>query len=367
MKTLIQYGLICLVSVLIFDATTYLTGIKEQYFPTIKGRMTYPDGYFKADPVLGHDIAPNHPPVEFNWHDHKAPIFSNQYGCFDKNETYENPVIYLTGDSLAWGYAEYEKKYGYLIEQELGVSVAKCGVTHSGQKYQLVRLKRWIKQTGLKPDLILLGWVTNDPENDLLFPQATVLRGKFVDQAIMEIIDARPQRATMPEIDARLRKYEEKQTQSNDQIQQYSFTSRAIAFLKQYSTSANIARKSLDKLIGKSLRGSMKKEQSKDDEKEIRQANREAIHEFIAYANQLNIPIIFLTFSVNQDRTAGIYEFLKSQNQYVVDYPTYLKEHNIPAKEVQWPIDGHPNNRGNKIIADMYIDAIKSNNLLPKQ
>ena len=365
MKPLIQYGLICLMSVLIFDMVTYFTGIKEQYFPTINGRMTYPDGYFKAEPVLGHDILPNHPPVEFDWRDHKAPIFSNQYGCFDKNEVYDNPVIYLTGDSLAWGYAEYEKKYGYLIEQELDVAVAKCGVTHSGQRHQLVRLKRWTEQTGTKPNLILLSWVSNDPVNDFLFPQATVIRTKFVDQSTIEVVNGHPQRVTMPEIDTRLSEYENNQSQDN--VQQYSFKSRVIAFLKQYSTSAHIIRSSLDKFIGSSLRASINTALSKDNQKDITQANLDAILDFITYADSLDIPIIFLTYSLNQKKTAYIYEFLQSQNQYVIDYPTYLKDYDLKPKDVKWPIDGHPNNQGNEIIARMYIKMIKENNLLPEQ
>lgn len=348
MKTWIQYIVICVFSVIAFDAVCYLTGFKEQYFPGIEGRERYPDEYFINDTILGHDIKSNQQAVMFDWIDHNAVIFSNRYGCFDKHEEYDSPVIYVAGDSVSWGYAEYQKKFGYLIEKKLGTTVAKCGVTHSGQKHQLIKLKRWIKQTGIKPEMVLLTWVGNDPVNDFLFPQATVLKRKFVDQAMLGHDRNSLQRKAVPDISRRLQEYQQKK--NSDQC--FFITS-----LKRYSISVNIIFKVWQKIGGRSTL-------SESDKSTMAEANLQDLQELINYANSENIPIVFLTYSFKPNVTDNVYQFLKSKNQYVIDYYSYLEEQNIASENVRWPINGHPNNRGNDIIASLFIELIKENKLL---
>lgn len=362
----VTYILIIAFSVLAFDAVAYISGVKETYFPTIEGRLRYPDGYFMADQTLGHDIKPNHPPVEFDWRDHKAMVFSNQYGCFDKNETYTKPLIYVAGDSTAWGYSDYDKKYGTLIEKDTGITVAKCGVTHTGQKHQLQKLKNWIAKTGLTPDIVLMVWVSNDPVNDFLYPQSTVIRDKFVDQVIISSDDnGNAVRRHIPEIDARIAKYEKQQETKGDSTN-YTITSRVISLLKEYSTSANIARDLLRKYIGTSLRQTIQQKKKIDLSPQLKQANYTAINEFIRFAEENDITLVFLAYSAQHHKIKDAYEYLQSQNQHVINLADYIQDNGYAPHELRWQIDGHPNHEGNRVMADAYIQYMTKHGLIPE-
>ena len=349
-KKLFPYLFIAATSFLAFDTISYVTGIKEEHFPTIKGRLRYPDGYFKADPVLGHDIQPSHPPVEFDWRDKKSLIWSNQYGCFDKNERYEQPSIYIAGDSTAWGYADYNKKYGALIERELGITVAKCGVTHTGQRHQLDKLKNWIQQTQITPKLVLLMHLSNDQTNDFLYPQATVINKKFVDQAMLSIDDnGKTIKSHLPEIDRRLNR------SSNQTI-----SNKFISFAKEYSITANIIRKLSKRYVTRPIRSYLSPKTAPPS------SNRKALKDFIDYASQKNIVLIIMVYGNSNKYTNDIYEFLQNNHLHVISHANAIKEHNIPFKELTWKIDGHPNDKGNRVIANAYLKYIKQHGILEK-
>ncbi len=359
LKNIITYCFILFYSILAFDLIAYVSGIKEQIFPTITGRLTYPDGYFQANKNLGHDIKLSHPKIEFDWRDTKSTIFSNRYGCFDKNETYQKPVVYLAGDSATWGYAKYNKKFGYLIEEALKLNVAKCGVTHTGQKHQFQKLKNWIGQTGIIPQTILVTWLPNDIENDFLYPQATVINKKFIDQATTGVNDAGfPIRIGVPEIDKRLKEYEKKLKNNK-----YTLTSKIIGILKEYSTTANIIRRLLANYIGSSLRSNLKKIIPKNNKLIMVQENYRAIESFIQFSQQHKINLIFLVYSIEEMKTNEMFLYLKSKKQHVINYPAYLKENGYNPRETVWPIDGHPNELGNEIIAKAYLEYIKKHKI----
>lgn len=362
MKTLIAYALIAVVTLICLDTLAYMSGIKNLYFPTIKGRLTYPDGYFKSDNILGHDITPSHPAVEFDWRDMKAEISSNQFGCFDANSSYSNPLIYLAGDSVTWGYAEYDKKFGFLIEKKLGVNVAKCGVTHTGQRHQIAKLQKFINQTSVKPNLIIVTWVRNDPDNDFLFPQATVIRGKFADQAMLAFNGKKPIRATIPEIDARMRNYEDSISANSNH--QHSLMSKVISFLKTYSISANIIRGLASDIIGSSLRAALEPIPDEYSRSLIESANRQAIKDFISFADGIGAEIIFLVYSTSTKQVESTYDFIKNMKQHVINFPAEMHKKNVSAQDIIWPIDGHPNNKGNAYIAEILINYIKNQQVL---
>lgn len=356
MKKIIIYIFIFSYTILLFDFAAYISGIKEKVFPTITGRLTYPEGYFQENEILGHDIKPSHPKTEFNWRDSKGLIFSNRFGCFDKNEKYQQPIIYLAGDSVTWGYADYQKKFGHIIEKELKTNVAKCGVTHTGQKHQFEKLKNWISKTGIIPRTIFVTWLPNDIENDFLYPQSTVLKGKFVDQATIELNDdGLPIRRGIPEIDERLKKFE----QNREKESEYTLTSSIIGFLKEYSATANIIRRLLDNVIGTSLRSKLEKKLTKDKKKLLLQENLRAIDKFIKFSKKHKSNIVFLVYSISEEKINYMYKYLLSKNQHVINYPLYLKEQGYNPRDTVWPIDGHPNELGNKIIAKAYLDYIR--------
>ena len=111
----------------------------------------YPRNYFYADTKKGFDIKKNSEkllarrPMNLK----EYPVWGNSIGCFDndipKKEKY---YVYLSGDSITWGYAPYDKKFGTLLENKLNKNVAACGVSNTGQihqylKYKLKYVSRW--------------------------------------------------------------------------------------------------------------------------------------------------------------------------------------------------------------------------------
>lgn len=96
----------------------------------------YPINYYEAHSVRGFDIAPNVPDTPFRFADATTTVFSNTIGCFDRNTPTAlaaGRYALLVGDSFAWGFAPFEDKWGTLVEQETGIPIAKCGVSHTGQ------------------------------------------------------------------------------------------------------------------------------------------------------------------------------------------------------------------------------------------
>ena len=120
-------------------------------------RWAYPRGYFAANEKRGFDIALDVPPTEFEYVEGRIQIFSNKYGCFDRTTSFDGPYVLLLGDSYTWGYADYDAKWGTLLERKLGMPVAKCGVTHTGQRHQLSKAMDVAAAIGHPPKLVVVG------------------------------------------------------------------------------------------------------------------------------------------------------------------------------------------------------------------
>lgn len=161
----------------------------------------YPRGYFVANDDHGFDIKPNFPPTPFNFQAEHMEIFSNGYGCLDRNTTITSPYVMVLGDSFAWGYAAYESKWGTQLEQLIGTTVAKCGVTHSGQKHELAKGKAVAAAIGAPPRLVVVSYYVNDPIDDLLYPQATVIEGYLTDQ--IRLVDGKVVKLERAELEKR--------------------------------------------------------------------------------------------------------------------------------------------------------------------
>ena len=106
----------------------------------------------------------------------------NSYGCFDDEWSKKDLIggIYLAGDSFTWGYTRYEKKFGTLLEDMLGIKVYACGVTHTGQGHQLEKFKRLFGR-GITPKLVVVNVVSNDMNNDFFFPHTDIVDGFMVE------------------------------------------------------------------------------------------------------------------------------------------------------------------------------------------
>ena len=144
----------------------------------------YPINYYEAHSVRGFDIAPNVPDTPFRFADATTTVFSNTIGCLDRNTPTAlaaGRYALLVGDSFAWGFAPFEDKWGTLVEQETGIPIAKCGVSHTGQRHQLDKARDVVAAVGLPPALVIVGYYVNDPVDDVQFPASTVFRDALVD------------------------------------------------------------------------------------------------------------------------------------------------------------------------------------------
>ncbi len=205
------------------------------------GRGTYPHNYFVANTERGFDIGRN--VKAEHWVEGETyPIWSNSLGCFDTEPDLTNGYIYLVGDSYAWGYAPFEDKFGVLLEKSLGRTVLKCGVTHSGQRHQLLKLREIETEIHQAPDAMLVYWYLNDIANDHYFPHSTVIDGWQVDN---KKIDAQGNPVVIDN-DTLVKAVRERVNRKPDPVPWHMRSSRN--FLFNYSLTVNLAKWAWDKL-----------------------------------------------------------------------------------------------------------------------
>lgn len=198
-RRLIQFLLLCGITVLAFDVGIYLLaprsltavlpGYKKPMVPGISaraGNAFYPQHYFVADAQTGFDIGFNRRAEHFVPEFGSYPVWSNGIGCFDDDIALDSDIsqsIYLAGDSFTWGYAPYEAKFGTLLKKRTDVRVLSCGVSHSGQRHQLLKFQRNVESLKAYPSIVVVNVSYNDIENDYAFPHTTVVDGWQVDTA----------------------------------------------------------------------------------------------------------------------------------------------------------------------------------------
>jgi hypothetical protein len=164
--------------------TTYGVPPQELHSSTF-----FPRFYHKADPINGHDIAPNFPETELKVRDYFVTygtyytVSSNELGCRDEPVKGEAPYILLLGDSFAWGQVPFEHGFGTLVEHFLGVRVLKCGVSGYGTRHERHKLERAVEQVGSPRAIIAAYFVENDLTDDYLYPKFTVLDGYLLLRA----------------------------------------------------------------------------------------------------------------------------------------------------------------------------------------
>ncbi|MDE2071659.1 MAG: hypothetical protein KGI70_02935 [Patescibacteria group bacterium] len=138
-----------------------------------------PDGYYTANAQEGYDIAPNFATSTHGFVDGPYQIWSNNLGCFDEPYAGQQPYIYITGDSFAWGFAPFAQKWGTLLEQDLGIRTVKCGVAGFGTKQELAKATRLLAQLPV-PTTVVLSYFENDDEDDANFPNSLVYHGQLI-------------------------------------------------------------------------------------------------------------------------------------------------------------------------------------------
>jgi len=174
----------------------------------------YPRYYFSADPVKGFDISKNTSKTLVKVKPSESPpyeVWGNSLGCFDEEvQAGRKYSIYLAGDSFTWGYAPLESKFGQILEKKLGVDVASCGVSHTGQAHQFQKFKEISEILGYFPDLVVVNVYYNDIDNDLSHPHSTVIDGYLVDVVQPKVLDESVfclDRYSRAEVSERVRRY----------------------------------------------------------------------------------------------------------------------------------------------------------------
>src|ERR1700690_867735 len=126
------------------------------------GRQVFPRYYHVASEERGFDIAKSAKPGKFSFNEGAYEVWSNKFGCLDRNESFDGDYALLLGDSFTWGYAPHEAKWGTLLEKSPHFPLAKCGVVHTGQRHQLSKGKDLVAQIGHAPKLVLVAHFWND-------------------------------------------------------------------------------------------------------------------------------------------------------------------------------------------------------------
>lgn len=200
-KNVSVYAAIILVTIIVLDTILYFAlpeRITERfpayregtYVVDVIGRG-YPKNYFETHPDRGFDIKPT--PVQRTdqihyMDEYSYPVWSNAIGCFDepvRKET-ESRFWYMAGDSIAWGHARFEELMGTIIEEQTGVEVLQCGVTHTGQRHQFSKFREISHSLGKWPERVLVFYSPTDAANDYMHPHSTVVDGGLADIRMLD-------------------------------------------------------------------------------------------------------------------------------------------------------------------------------------
>lgn len=181
-----------LAAVLVFDVLAYffapasLTGFAPNYRLPQPDRLDMED-YYRADPVLGFDIAPNQSGRHRQrvWGVGKMAVSSNDFGCRDPRNLEElrrlgRGYTYFAGDSFTWGYVPAAHTFPRVYERASGNPALNCGVGATGQWQQLEKFRRTVAAIGHLPRSVVVAHFQNDPMEDDWPTGRTVVLGLTV-------------------------------------------------------------------------------------------------------------------------------------------------------------------------------------------
>ena len=371
MKKIFQIILIFLITVFFFDLSSFflfdkaIQALVPSYKNSTEGRA-YPQNYFIKHKTRGFDINSNFEsitstkPVEAGTY----KVWGNEIGCFDDsiNRIKKNPskkTIYLAGDSVTWGYAPFDKKFGYLIEKNLNYHVIKCGVTHTGQLHQFKKFKE-IYNMGYKPDIVIVSITGNDVDNDFFFPHSTIIDGWMIEDVkwCLQENELYWERIEHTKL--------QKQYTSYNHGEEFNFE-RIKKTIKYYSASSVLTYVYVKKIKKRYTKNKDNKkcnfskspygfEDYVYNSSSFSLANRETIKKWIEDSKKNNYKIYFSFIGnyykhYNQQKT-----FINSLSGDTIDFNEWIKEKKIKNKELYWKYDGHFNIKGNKEYSKFLIN-----------
>lgn len=392
-----------LITIILIDVLTFmLTPVGGlSFLPTYKYHAPsisiqklirqYPKGYHLEDSQMGFDIAPNQAATEFFMPDKTVTIFSNALSCMDhltlqqiqNARSYE----YITGDSFTWGYADYEYKYPKVYERSTGKTIAKCGITHSGQSHQFDKFNRVVKEIGYYPKRVIVSYFENDVINDYLYPHTTVIEGFQVDRfEVGKHYDL--YRRDLNQIHSNILESLNQQmvstgTQNEVHIKNIE-VNELINWLQRNSMSFNLLKYGFDQFGLPAMTNYRGEEVSSDkipkpvaSELSIRypiyklsekvrfnneyrtmpitQANRLAIMRWAKDSRARDYELIFMIIpnkgNFNQaDSYSGLRLFLREQGIPYLNMAQVFHDSGKSVDAFYWPQDGHWNNSGNEFV-----------------
>ena len=182
----------CLIAVLLFDVLAWffapasLTGFAPSYRLSQTDRLDM-EGYYRADPVMGFDIAPS----QSGRHRQrvagvgKVAAASNDLGCRDPRNLADlrqlRGYTYFAGDSFTWGYVPAARTFPRAYERASGNPALNCGVGATGQWQQLEKFRRTVAAIGQHPRQAVVARFQNDPAEDNWPTGRTVVLGLTVN------------------------------------------------------------------------------------------------------------------------------------------------------------------------------------------
>lgn len=346
----------------------------------------YPRYHFRSDPNRGFDIRKNFQtttarnPPEYGTY----KVWGNSYGCFDKerkfNKTKHENVIYLAGDSVTWGYTQFEKKFGSILGRELAVPVMSCGVTHTGQRHQFFKFKSLLEQLKITPKVVVVTYVPNDVENDYFFPHTTVIDGYQIEN--IEICKSNKginwERISDQNL---INEYQNFLTDNSNSmrniIRQYSLTAnifwRLYKEFKQSFTDAYYGnRVNIENFEG-CVRGLSVKllgyEPADYAESNISKPNRETMEAWAQHARDNDYHLIYAFFRHKDPNERKVSEYAQQfaatlDNIIIADFDEYTRRNGIETEKLYFKFDGHFSEFGNQVFSEFLNQVLVKNELL---
>ena len=350
--------------------------VKKKYLKPYYGNYdfginTYPKNYFEFNSELGFDIKPDANQKELFFYSPNGvlKIFSNDFGCFDKNKNYKN-YIYLGGDSFIWGYDDYNKTIGVILEKKLNQTVAKCGVTNTGQKHQFIKFQNFLKKNLEYPKKIIIGHYSNDLSNDFLFPESTVINGwmvknpkdhnqfRKIKKTIIKLEENHNHRMSTELY------YNLKNKHWLIYIINNSFFISSVREIREYFK--NKKKEKIVKIPEKDAKISKNKKCSYETYNSINcvNKNKEAILDFMKFSDTNNIKLLIILFpdlkdlKNNEDTYTELRNFLDNKNIDYINLYSQIKSSKIDLDKF-FNRDGHFSEHGNKFLIRNNIDKFK--------
>lgn len=324
----------------------------------------YPRFHFEANNQRGFDIAKSSKKIlTSNMPSEGAPyyVWGNSLGCFDNDLSKDkNYQIYLAGDSFTWGYTEFKKKFGTLVESSLKKNIAKCGVTATGQRHQYDKFVEISKELKYFPPVVIVSVYENDVYDDFLYPSSTVYSGYIVGQRTLKkngdnysIIQLKDDEIKNKFL--RLKKYDG----YNSIYRKYdprNWSSSFVVFLE----------------IIKSIRD-FQAPFNKDNkinskynlESNFNQPNLSAISNWIDHSKKNNYKLIFITIPLKRSNKTyynELHRFIYNKGIESYDFEDYISKNNLEKGKLYWELDGHFNQLGNFHYAKFIESILKDEN-----